>query len=81
MVRSPRCILPAKMRPTRQIRQIQRGGPKGKPSSPESHDPAKKAPYPVTFETFRHFFETRSPEVVASIIICLIHQINYLLDQ
>ncbi len=35
----------------------------------------------VTYETFRPYFETRSPEVVANIIICLIHQTNYLLDR
>lgn len=35
----------------------------------------------VTFETFREFVETRPPEVVANIAICLIHQANYLLDQ
>mgnify|MGYP001321746422 CR=1 FL=1 len=36
---------------------------------------------PVTFETFRPFFDTRPPEVLANIVICLIHQANYLLDQ
>lgn len=36
---------------------------------------------PVTFATFRPFFETRPPEVQANIVICLIHQTNYLLDQ
>ena len=35
----------------------------------------------VTFETFRPFCETRPAETVANIIICLIHQTNYLLDQ
>ena len=35
----------------------------------------------VTFEAFRSFCETRSSEVVANIVICLIHQTNYLLDQ
>ena len=35
----------------------------------------------VTFNTFRVFFETRPPEVLANIVICLIHQTNYLLDQ
>ena len=34
-----------------------------------------------TYETYREFVETRSPEVVANIAICLIHQTNYLLDQ
>jgi len=49
-------------------------GSHASPSSQTSHAP-------VTFETFRPFFETRPPEVLANIIICLIHQANYLLDQ
>jgi four helix bundle suffix protein len=32
-------------------------------------------------ETYRTYLETRPPEVVANILICLIHQTNYLLDQ
>lgn len=36
---------------------------------------------PESFETYREFVETRPPEVVANIAICLIHQANYLLDQ
>lgn len=36
---------------------------------------------PQTFEDYRDFVETRPPEVVANIAICLIHQTNYLLDQ
>lgn len=36
---------------------------------------------PQTYETYREFFETRTPEVVANIALCLIHQTNYLLDQ
>jgi four helix bundle suffix protein len=35
----------------------------------------------VTYETYETYIETRSPEVVANILICLIHQTNYLLDQ
>jgi four helix bundle suffix protein len=35
----------------------------------------------ASFETYRTFIESRPPEVVANIIICLIHQTNYLLDQ
>ena len=35
----------------------------------------------VTYETYRTYIETRSSEVAANIIICLIHQTNYLLDQ
>jgi four helix bundle suffix protein len=34
-----------------------------------------------TYETYRIYIETRPPEVVANIIICVIHQANYLLDQ
>src|ERR1041384_3895177 len=36
---------------------------------------------PQTFEVYREFVETRPPEVVANIALCLIHQTNYLLDQ
>lgn len=35
----------------------------------------------TSYETYRTYVETRSPEVVANILICLIHQTNYLLDQ
>lgn len=34
-----------------------------------------------SYETYREFVETRPPEVVANIALCLIHQTNYLLDQ
>ena len=36
---------------------------------------------PQSFEVYREFVETRPPQVVANIAICLIHQANYLLDQ
>ena len=36
---------------------------------------------PHTYELYREFVETRPPEVIANIAICLIHQANYLLDQ
>lgn len=35
----------------------------------------------ASYETYRTYLETRPPEVVANILICLIHQTNYLLDQ
>ena len=35
----------------------------------------------VSYETCETYIETRSPEIVANILICLIHQTNYLLDQ
>ncbi|MDD5261090.1 MAG: four helix bundle suffix domain-containing protein [Methylacidiphilales bacterium] len=34
-----------------------------------------------SYETYRTYVETRPPEVVANIALCLIHQTNYLLDQ
>ena len=36
---------------------------------------------PQTYELYREFVETRPPDVVANIAICLIHQTNYLIDQ
>ena len=35
----------------------------------------------VSYESYKTYIETRPTEVVANIIICLIHQTNYLLDQ
>jgi four helix bundle suffix protein len=35
----------------------------------------------VSYETYGTYLETRPPEVVANILICLVHQTNYLLDQ
>ncbi len=35
----------------------------------------------VDYEAFHEFFDKRPAEVVANILICLIHQANYLLDQ
>ena len=35
----------------------------------------------ASYETYRTYIESRSAEVVANIIICLIHQTNYLLDR
>ena len=34
-----------------------------------------------SYETYRTYIDTRPGEIVANIIICLIHQTNYLLDQ
>jgi len=36
---------------------------------------------PQTYELYREIFETRPPEVVANIAICLINQANYLIDR
>ena len=50
--------------------------------APAPTSPKSQAPHgPVTFGAFRQFFETRPPEVLANIAICLIHQTNYLLDR
>ena len=35
----------------------------------------------VSYKAYETYIETRSPEVVANILIYLIHQTNYLLDQ
>lgn len=35
----------------------------------------------VSYVTYETYVETRSAEIVANVIICLIHQTNYLLDQ
>src|SRR6266403_853368 len=35
----------------------------------------------VSYESYRTYLETRPSEVAANILICLIHQANYLLDQ
>jgi len=34
-----------------------------------------------SYESYRSYIETRPAEIVANILICLIHQANYLLDQ
>ena len=34
-----------------------------------------------SYASYQSFIETRPPEIVANILICLIHQANYLLDQ
>jgi len=36
---------------------------------------------PQTYELYREFVESRPPETIANIAICLIHQANYLIDQ
>jgi len=35
----------------------------------------------ATYRTYETYFETRPAETVANILVCLIHQTNYLLDQ
>jgi four helix bundle suffix protein len=35
----------------------------------------------TSYETYRTYIESRPPETVSNILICLIHQTNYLLDQ
>ena len=35
----------------------------------------------ASYESYNTYIETRSSQIVANILICLIHQTNYLLDQ
>ncbi len=35
----------------------------------------------TSYESYRTYIESRLPEIVANIMICVIHQTNYLLDQ
>lgn len=35
----------------------------------------------VSYESYANYIDTRPPEVVANILICLVHQTSYLLDQ
>src|SRR6476646_8455996 len=35
----------------------------------------------VFYRTYETYIETRPPEVIANILVCLIHQTNYLLNQ
>ena len=39
------------------------------------------ARHDASYESYRTYIDTRPPEIVANILICLIHQTNYLLDQ
>ena len=34
-----------------------------------------------SYESYRSYIETRPPDIAANILICLIHQTNYPLDQ
>lgn len=52
---------------------------KESPEAVSVRRPGRKVPQ--TFEDFRGFVETRPPEVVANIALCLVHQTNYLLDR
>jgi four helix bundle suffix protein len=36
---------------------------------------------PQSYDLYRGFVETRPPETIANIALCLIHQANYLIDQ
>ena len=36
---------------------------------------------PQSYEDYREFIETRPPQVIANIAICLIHQTNFLIDR
>jgi four helix bundle suffix protein len=49
--------------------------------SQKSHGSHESQNTQESYETYRPFLETRPPEIAANIIICLIHQANYLLDR
>ncbi len=49
--------------------------------SHEAHESHRTYKTNETYETYKPYIETRPPEIVANIIICLIHQTNYLLDR
>jgi four helix bundle suffix protein len=36
---------------------------------------------PATYADYERFVETRDPAVVSNLVICLIHQANFLLDR
>ena len=36
---------------------------------------------PQTYELYREFVDTRAPEIIANIAVCLINQANYLIDR
>lgn len=60
----------------------QRGRPLWDKNSKEALYVRKLGTKPqLSYDDFRAFIETRPAEVVANILICLIHQANYLLDQ
>ena len=70
-------------KPALAVRRLASGKslPPGTHESQGSHKSHETDATRVTYETFRPYIETRSPETVANIIICLIHQTNYLLDR
>ena len=35
----------------------------------------------VSYESYQTYLETRPADIVANILVCIIHQTNYLLDQ
>jgi four helix bundle suffix protein len=60
---------------SREARFVRGLGRKKENRTYESHESHE------SYDTYKPFIETRSPEVVANIIVCLIHQTNYLLDR
>jgi four helix bundle suffix protein len=58
-----------------------RGGPLWEKNSREALYVRRLGRTNTSYETYRTYIERRPAEVVANIIICLIHQTNFLLDQ
>ena len=56
--------------------------PKEIVSQGEAHKPhVSHSSFELPRQTFVNFLETRPPDVCANIMICLIHQCNFLLDR
>ena len=67
-------------KPALAVRRLTQPGktPQGDHKSHTSHTSHESH---VTYETYKPYIEQRSAETVANMIICLIHQANYLLDR
>ncbi len=68
-------------RAARAVRRLAGQGSRSKPTpEPKPTHPSHSSQAPCeSYETYRPYIESRSPETVANILICLIHQTTYLL--
>lgn len=62
------------------VRRLAQGG-RASQGDHTSHTSHTSHETHVTYETYKPYIEQRSAETVANMIICLIHQANYLLDR
>jgi len=63
------------------VRKLAYKTPQQNMESSDSNEPHTSNRSHESYETYRTYIETRSAGTVANIIICLIHQTNYLLDR